>query len=174
MSGRRRAGLALLLAALAAAGPAGADQPADLALAKTYLRGEADGWPRALALFDGAARRGDPAAAYYLALMHKNGMGTARDSAAAARWLAVAANGRIPEAMFLLANMLYGGDGVARDEPAARAWIEQAAELEYPEAALLMAQGLRDGSMGFEHDPERAEQQLKEAAHALRHRPAAP
>ncbi len=174
MSGRGWAKLSLLVAALAAAGAVGADQAAELALGKRHLRGEADGWPRALALFDAGARRGGPAAAYYLALMYKNGMGTARDSAAAARWLAVAANGQVPAAMFLLANMLYSGDGVVRDKLAARAWIEKAAELEYPEAALLMAQGLRDGSLGFEQDPERAEQQLKEAAHALRHRPAAP
>ncbi|MDC8756572.1 sel1 repeat family protein [Janthinobacterium fluminis] len=173
MSARGRAALALLLAALAV-GPARADQAADLAQGKVYLRGGADGWPRALALFDGAARQGSSAAAYYLALMHKNGMGTARDSAAAVRYLEAAAAAQLPAAMFVLANMLYGGDGVARDDAAARAWVEKAAALEYPAAALLMAQGLRDGTMGFGRDPERAEQQLRMAAHALRHRPAEP
>ena len=170
-----RAICALVLAlAAGAVQPAASGRGVDLAPAKLALRGAAHGWPQAYATFDAAAREGDAGAAYYLALMHKNGMGAPRDSTAAARWLERAAAGGIPPAMFLLANMLYNGDGVARDEVAARAWIERAADLEYPEAALLMAQGLRDGSMGFERDPERAEQQFKEAAHDLQHRPPEP
>ena len=165
--------LALALAA-GAVQPAAGGRGADLEAAKLAVRGAAPGWPQAYATFDAAARQGDAGAAYYLALMHKNGMGTPRDSTAAARWLERAAAGGIPQAMFLLANMLYGGDGVARDGSAARAWIERAADLEYAEAALLMAQGLRDGSMGFERDPERAEQQFRAAAHALHHRAAQP
>ena len=165
---------AVLLLALTADAAAHADQAAELASAKAHLRGEAGGWPKALSLFQAVAKQGNPAGAYYLALMYKNGMGTARDSAAAAHWCEVAAERQVPAAMFLLANMYYSGDGVVRDWRVARSWIERAAELEYPEAALLMAHGLREGNMGFERDTERAEQQLQEAAHALKHRPAEP
>ncbi|MBJ7313772.1 tetratricopeptide repeat protein [Rugamonas sp. CCM 8940] len=140
---------------------------------KQYLRGSAStpaNWPKALALFGGAAKSGDPAAAYYLGLMYRNGMGVARDSRAAARWLEFAAKRQVPAAMFVLANMLLSGEGVARDELAARRWIEKAADLEYAEAVMAMALGLRDGSMGFERNEALAEVQMREAAHALRHR----
>lgn len=151
------------------------DVPAAVALdqAKRYLRGTPAtpvNWPKALALFGGAAKSGDPAAAYYLGLMYRNGMGVARDSRTAARWLEFAANRQVPAAMFVLANLLLVGEGVARDELAARRWIEKAADLEYPEAVMAMALGLRDGSMGFERNEALAEVQMREAAHALRHR----
>lgn len=163
--------LAASLAALLAASGCAVAGPVEEG--KQYLRGPAAkpaNWPKAFALFERAARRGDAAAAYYLGLMHKNGMGTVRDSRAAAHWLEFAANREVPAAMFLFANMLLSGEGVARDELAARRWIEKAAELDYPEAAMQMALGLRDGSMGFERNEALAEIHMKEAAHALRHR----
>lgn len=154
-------------------GSGGLPAAAALDQAKQYLRGTPAtpaNWPKALALFGGAAKSGDPAAAYYLGLMYRNGMGVARDSRTAARWLEFAANRQVPAAMFVLANLLLVGEGVARDELAARRWIEKAADLEYPEAVMAMALGLRDGSMGFERNEALAEVQMREAAHALRHR----
>lgn len=149
----------------------------DMAVGKLYLHGGA-GVPvdlaRAFVHFDSAARRGSASAAYYLGLMYKNGQAVPRDSAAAARQFAVAANGGLPQAMFLLANMLLAGDGVERDELAARSWLDRADDMEYPEAAMAKAIGLRTGSMGYARDDVLAEQQMKVAEHAMRHRPAQP
>jgi TPR repeat protein len=164
-----------LVLVTSAASAAGSDTAAGItARGKLALRAGPEQWPQALALFDSAQRQGDPAAAYYLGLMLKNGEGGLRDSAAAARHLAFAAEHNVAAAMFVLANMLAAGEGVARDMQAARGWIERADALDYPEAALAKAIGLRDGSMGFTPDAAQAEQQMKVAAHAMQHRPPEP
>jgi TPR repeat protein len=159
---------ALLLAA--ACGPAAAGPVEE---ARLYLRGTSSvpaNLPKAFSLFSGAAKEGDPLAAYYLGLMYKNGMAVPRDARAAARWLKFAAQRELPAAMFMLANLYLSGDGVPRDDQAARRWIEKAADLEYPEAVMAMAIGLRDGSMGFDRNEALSEAQMKFAAHALQHR----
>lgn len=141
--------------------------------ARLYLRGGegvAVNLPKAFSLFSGAAKAGDPLAAYYLGLMYKNGMAVARDARAAARWLQFAADRQMPAAMFALAKLYLSGDGVKRDEQAARHLIEKAADLEYPDAVMAMAIGLRDGSMGFERNEALSEAHMKVAAHALQHR----
>ncbi len=150
---------------------------AHLDLGKVYLKGIHDrpaDYVRARQHFEAAAAQGLAGGAYYLALMHRNGQGTPRDVAIAAHWMEVAANGGIPSAMFLLANMALDGEGMPADAGVARAWLERASELEHPEASQMMALGLRDGSMGFPLDRRRANLQMVEAAHALRHRPAEP
>lgn len=139
---------------------------------KQYLR--AGAWPQALIEFNTAAGQGSPAAAYYLGLMHKNGLGVARDSVVAARHFETAAQGGIAAAMFVLANMLLAGDGVAVDEDAARRWNDRAADMDYPEAVMQRALGLANGSMGYLRDDAEAQQQMKAAAHAMTHRPEAP
>jgi TPR repeat protein len=126
--------------------------------------------PRAFQLFSGAAKAGDPLAAYYLGMMYKNGMAVARDAKAAAQWLQFAAKRQMPAAMFALANLYLSGDGVKRDEQAARRLIEKAADLEYPEAVMAMAIGLRDGSMGFDRNEALAETQMRFANRALARR----
>ena len=67
-----------------------------------------------------------------------------------------------PAAMFLLAHMLADGEGGARDAAAARAWLERAAALDYPEALQELALA--------EPDPQRADELMRAAAHALAHR----
>ncbi|SHN43437.1 hypothetical protein SAMN05192549_1176 [Duganella sacchari] len=124
--------------------------------------------PRAFELFSGAAKKGDPQAAYYLGMMYKNGMAVGRDLKAAAHWLQFAANRQTPAAMYALAKLYLSGEGVKRDELAARRWIEKAADLEYPEAVMAMAIGLRDGSMGFERNEALAETQMRFANRALK------
>jgi TPR repeat protein len=164
---------ALLLAAAGSAGMAGAAgtiaaNPVEEA--RLYLRGSARApanLPKAFQLFSGAARTGDPLAAYYLGMMYKNGMAVARDAKVAAQWLQFAADRQMPAAMFMLANLYLSGDGVPRDDQAARRLIEKAADLEYPEAVMAMAIGLRDGSMGFERNEALAETQLRFAHRAL-------
>jgi len=169
---------ALLLGVALHMAPALAEGAVDpLAGAKLALRGApgvpAD-LPKAFAWFDGAARSGSPAAAYYLALMYKNGMGVPVNPPAAAHWMAVAAQGGLPQAMFLLANMLLNGDGLARNDAEARRWLEQANALDYPEAALAIAIGLGHGTMGYQRDDAQAAQQMKMAMHAMAHRPEEP
>jgi TPR repeat protein len=174
---------ALLLAAGACgAAPAASDHPgaataaaaaravSPVEEARRCLRGSEHApanLPRAFQLFSGAAKAGDPLAAYYLGMMYKNGMAVARDGKAAAQWLQFAANRQMPAAMFALANLYLSGDGVKRDEQAARRLIEKAADLEYPEAVMAMAIGLRDGSMGFDRNEALAETQMRFANRAL-------
>lgn len=159
---------ALLLATATAAGAAGLAKQVEEA--RLCLRGSARApanLPRAFHLFSGAAKAGDPMAAYYLAMMYKNGMAVARDVKIAAHWLQFAANRQMPAAMFALANLYLSGDGVKRDDQAARRLIEKAADLEYPEAVMAMAIGLRDGSMGFDRNEALAETQMRFANRAL-------
>jgi TPR repeat protein len=154
--------------ALGRAAPAGS-----LEQARLYLRGNsqlAANLPKAFALFNSAARAGDPQAAYYLGMMYRNGMAVAVDAKAAAHWLTFAANRQMPAAMFALANLYLHGEGVRRDDLAARRWIEKAADLEYPDAVMAMAIGLRDGSMGFERNEALSETQMRFAQRALERR----
>lgn len=163
--------LALLAGVLACSAGAWA---ADLAPAKRAFQGGEQDWPRAIAEFGAAAGKGDGGAAYYLALMHRNGMGTARDSTKAASLMLTAARAGVPAAMFILSNMLRAGEGIARDENAARTWLERAAGEGHAEALQQMALAVGDGTLGFERDEQRAAQLMKELAHAMRHPKLAP
>jgi TPR repeat protein len=158
---------------VAAAGVTGMAHAGPVDEARLYLRGGegvAVNLPKAFSLFSGAAKAGDPLAAYYLGLMYKNGMAVARDARAAARWLQFAADRQMPAAMFALAKLYLSGDGVKRDEQAARHLIEKAADLEYPDAVMAMAIGLRDGSMGFDRNEALSETQMRFANRALAQR----
>ena len=160
--------LVILAASLALAGGASAGPVEE---GRLCLRGSERvpvDLPRAFQLFSGAAQQGDPQAAYYLGMMYKNGMATARDYKAAAHWLEFAAKRQNPAAMYALAQLYLSGDGVKRDDLSARRWIEKAADLEYPEAVMAMAIGLRDGSMGFERNEALAETQMRFANRALK------
>ena len=167
---RKMAAVSMLFVAAVAAGMAQAG-PVDEA--RLYLRGGegvAVNLPKAFSLFSGAAKAGDPLAAYYLGLMYKNGMSVARDAKAGARWLQFAADRQMPAAMFALAKLYLSGDGVKRDDQAARRLIEKAADLEYPDAVMAMAIGLRDGSMGFDRNEALSETQMRFANRALAQR----
>lgn len=106
----------------------------------------------------------DARSAYRLALKVRNGDGVQADPARARGLLAQAAEGGVPAAMFLLSNMLAAGEGGAPDAVAARRWLEMAAELEYPEALQQLAL--------TEPDPRKANLLMRQAAHAMTHRPA--
>ncbi|MES3025775.1 MAG: tetratricopeptide repeat protein [Pseudomonadota bacterium] len=145
-----------------------------LTSAKLAMHGPSFGWPAALSQFERAANAGNPGAAYYLARMTRNGMGTPSDSVQAARWFKAAAKGGVAPAMFTLSNMLRAGEGLPRDDAAAREMLEAAAELEYPEALQQLALAVAEGTLGLARDEKLAAQLMKEAAHALRHRPQEP
>lgn len=158
---------ALLLAGLFLCGGAHA---LELEPARQAFRSGEQGWASAFNAFSVAASGGNGAASYYLALMHRNGMGTARDSALAARHMQAAAKTGIPAAMFLLSNMLYAGEGLPKDEAAAREWLKAAAAQDHPEAMQRMAMAVGEGAMGFARDEQRAAVLMNDMAHAMKHR----
>lgn len=154
------------------------DAEAQLALGRLLYKGAPGLAPapaEAVPPLAAAVAAGQPAAAYYLGLIHKNGApGVARDPAAAVHWLGIAAQGEVPDAQFLLGQMLLVGDGAPADPARARTLFEAAAEREHPEAALQLAMASARGEMGFARDGRVEAAQLREAQHALRHRPPAP
>lgn len=121
--------------------------------------------PQARALFEHAAGQGGGPAAYYLGLMFKNGMGGPQDSAAALRWLELAAQRGVAPAMFIVANLLQYSD-----EARARYWLDAACDLEYPEALQQKSVALAEGRMRYAHNEEQSFLYLKMATHAMGHR----
>lgn len=157
--------LANWLLAAALASPLAA-APSDATVqAKALMRAGPASQPQARALFARAAGQGGGAAAYYLGLMLKNGMGGPQDHAGAMRWLEQAARSQVAPAMFILANMLQDSD-----EAQARHWLDAACGLEYPEALQQKAVALAEGRMGYAHSEEEAKLYLKMAVHAMGHR----
>lgn len=139
------------------------------AQAKALMRAGTASQPQARALFEQAAGQGSGPAAYYLGLMLKNGMGGPQDSAAALRWLELAARRNVAPAMFIVANMLAD-----TDEARARFWLDAACDLEYPEALQQKSVALAEGQMGYAHNEEQAHRYLMMATHAMGHRPPEP
>ena len=125
--------------------------------------------PQARTLFEQAAGQGSGPAAYYLGLMHKNGMGGPQDGAAALRWLELAAQRGVAPAMFIVANMLLDSD-----EARARYWLDAACDLEYPEALQQKSLALAEGQMGYVHNEEQSFLYLKMATHSMGHRAGEP
>lgn len=133
--------------------------------AKTLMRAGTESQPQARALFEQAAGQGSGPAAYYLGLMLKNGMGGPQDSAAALRWLELAAQRGLAPAMFIVANML-----LATDAAQARYWLDAACDADYPEALQQKSVALSEGRMGYAHHEAQAALFLKMAEHAMGHR----
>ncbi|WP_215404617.1 SEL1-like repeat protein [Janthinobacterium sp. JC611] len=161
--------LANLLLAAALASPVAAAAPDATARAKVLMRAGEATQPQARALFEQAAAQGGGPAAYYLGLMHKNGMGGPQDGAAALRWLELAAQRGVAPAMFIVANLL-----LETDPEQARHWLDAACDLEYPEALQQKSVALGEGRMGYAHSEEQANLYLKMATHAMGHRPPEP
>ena len=161
--------LANLLLAAALASPVAVAAPDVTARAKVLMRAGQATQPQARALFEQAAGQGGGPAAYYLGLMHKNGMGGPQDGAAALRWLELAAQRGVAPAMFIVANLLQDSD-----EARARHWLDAACDLGYPEALQQKSVALGEGRMGYAHSEEQANLYLKMATHAMGHRPPEP
>ena len=160
----------LWLFAIALAGaPLASAGPDVTAQAKVLMRAGEASQPQARALFEQAAGQGSGPAAYYLGLMHKNGMGGPQDGAAALRWLEQAAQRGVAPAMFIVANMLLDSD-----ETRARYWLDAACDLDYPEALQQKSVSLAEGRMGYAHNEEQSFLYLKMATHAMGHRAAEP
>ncbi|OBV38207.1 hypothetical protein [Janthinobacterium psychrotolerans] len=133
--------------------------------AKVLMRSGEAGGPQARQLFEQAAGQGSGAAAYYLGLMFKNGIGGVQDSATALRWLELAGERQVAPAMFIAANMLAG-----RDAARARRWLDAACALEYPEALLQKAIALQEGTMAYAKDLKQSALYFRMAEHAMGHR----
>ena len=99
-----------------------------------------------LKTLESAARRGDAAAQFRIALRFLNDGGLIGGAAAAARWLARAADQGHTEAQFILASLYERGEGVRRDEKHALELYRKAAAAGHIKAmhnlgVLLTARG---------------------------------
>ncbi|MBW3512277.1 tetratricopeptide repeat protein [Janthinobacterium sp. NKUCC06_STL] len=157
--------LANLLLAAALASPVAAAAPEVTARAKVLMRADEASQPQARTLFEQAAGQGSGPAAYYLGLMFKNGMGGPQDSAAALRWLELAAQRGVAPAMFIVANML-----LESDEARARYWLDAACEREHPEALMQKAIATKEGAMGYARSDAQSTLLIRMAEHAMGHR----
>jgi len=83
---------------------------------------------RAVALFRRAAAASDVDGQYALAVMLREGRGTAKDPIEAAIWMGRAAAGRNVSAQVEYGIMLFNGDGLRKDEAAAARMFLRAAE----------------------------------------------
>lgn len=155
----------LLFAIALGASPLASAEPNVTFEAKVLMRAGTASQPQARALFEQAAGQGSGPAAYYLGLMLKNGMGGPQDSAAALRWLELAAQRGVAPAMFIVANLL-----LATDAAQARYWLDAACDADYPEALLQKSVALSEGRMGYAHHEAQAALFLKMAEHAMGHR----
>ena len=88
-----------------------------------------------------------------MALAYLEGRTIAKDPAAAARWLELAAVQGLPVAQYRLAALYEKGNGVARDAALARAWYLKAANAGNARAmhnlAVLIAEDPRDGKPDY-------------------------
>ncbi|MGK5027322.1 hypothetical protein [Janthinobacterium sp. RB2R34] len=141
------------------------DAAAQVDQAKALMRSGEAGGPQARVLFEQAAGEGSGAAAYYLGLMLKNGMGGEQDSTAALRWLELAGERQVAPAMFIAANMLASSDPAR-----ARQWLDAACALEYPEALMQKAIALQEGTMAYAPDQKQSALYFRMAEHAMGHR----
>lgn len=112
----------------------------------------------------------DPHAAYDLGRMVRNGIGVAREPLRAFALIESSAQRGHAPAMFTLSAMLAAGEGCAADMVASRRWLEAAADMEHPEALQQMAMYVQEGAFGYARDAGRADQLMREAAHAMTHR----
>jgi len=103
--------------------------------------------------------------------IYRHGNGVVRDSVRAFGLIERAANSGEAAAMFTLSNMLESGEGTPRNRASARQWLEAAADNENPEALQQLALHLQDGTMGYAVDMARSALLMREAAHAMKHRP---
>ena len=130
-----------LLAAMVAASGAALAGPLEDGL--FYAR--VGDYPEALRLLTPLGERGNPEAAFALALLYQNGRGVGADSAAAAKWYRVAADQGVQEAQHNLGTLYYRGDGVAKDAAEAIRWWTRAAQQGYVRSQSSLARIYYEG-----------------------------
>ena len=92
-----------------------------------------------------AAQAGNADAQYRVGVSSRDGHGTLRDSKAAAKWFASAAEQNHSAAMTDLAMLYQSGDGVGRDRERAAELLTKAAELGNADAQFKLAQAYQAG-----------------------------
>lgn len=114
-----------------------------VALGHFYLEGIPDSAVKAdpavaIDLFRHAASYfGDPDAQYHLGRLYLFGIGTAKDSVQAARWLRLAANKGQRSAQALLGGMLFRGQGVSPQAAMGLFWLTVAKDGAGPDEAWI-------------------------------------
>jgi TPR repeat protein len=88
--------------------------------------GHAPDIPRAMRLYQQAARAGDASAQNNMGELYETGRGVSADVKQAADWYRKAAKGGFAPAQFNLGRLYADGRGVARDLAEARKWLERA------------------------------------------------
>jgi TPR repeat protein len=96
-------------------------------------------YPEALRLLTPLGERGNPEAAFALALLYQNGRGVRADAAVAAKWYRLAADQGIQEAQNNLGLLYARGDGVPKDAGEAIRWWTRAAQQGYVRAQTNLA-----------------------------------
>jgi TPR repeat protein len=128
---------------------AAGDPMAQFRLAQSLWDGErrAQDRPRALLLYEAAARKGIASAQSFLGWAHLTGQGVTADAVEAYEWLSAAARQEDGYASFLLSQVYARGDGVEQDLEHAYDLLVRAAELAYAPARLQASALLLYGPM---------------------------
>ncbi|OAI54786.1 hypothetical protein AYO44_14240 [Planctomycetaceae bacterium SCGC AG-212-F19] len=92
-----------------------------------------------------AAEQNDAVAQTIVGTMYSDGLGVARDSAAALQWLRKAADQNLPLAQANLGVMYEHGEGVARDDTEAARWFRKAADQNSAIAQAYLGDLYREG-----------------------------
>jgi len=118
-------------------------------------RGVAVSLPKAVELYEAAAKAGDAQGQHNYAHMLQNGFGVERNLSAAARWYRAAAEQGLAVAQDNLATMYMHGSGVEKDRTEAVRWRRKAAEQGLANAQCDLAWMYVNG-VGIERDPTEA------------------
>ena len=127
---------------------------------------EAGDYAAALSEFTPLAEAGDSEAQYQLAILHKDGLGGARDDDEAARLYRMAADQGLAPAQLGLGQMYAYGQGVEYDTVEAVVWYRRAAEQGLAEAQVLLGMSYAYGD-GVVMDMVHAHKWLNLAAAAM-------
>jgi len=144
-------------------------EPAQVTLASMYMDAAASAGlhddKKALQLLDRARAKApdDPAALYYLGLIHREGRaGLPRDPTTALSLITRAADGGFGPALHMLGYMYLKGDGVPKNKDKAVKWLRRAAMAGVPESQYNL--GYLYARNGDRHDAARAVKWLSRAA----------
>lgn len=111
-----------------------------------------------------AAGSGSGVAAYYLARMHRDGLGVKSDDRKALDWAQEGAVRGNPAAQNLAGLLLDAGRGAARNSDAALAWYQKAADQGMAWGAFNAGWSFDNGRTGKQADPARAFDYYRRAA----------
>lgn len=117
---------------------------------------DAKDYTTAFKIFSQLAGTDDLAAMRNVALMERQGLGTAKDPKAAIAMYRKAAEGGLATAAADLGEMLLEGEGGAPDPEDALPWLEAAAAADHPIAQYLLAEMYARG-YGVDRDVKKAE-----------------